>query len=109
MNLDLPLDLDLIIPDPAPTLDEQFAAFHAANPWVADALERLTDDYLMTGHRRVGMKMLVEVLRWQYDRQTTGDPFKVNNNYTSRYARLLVSRRPEWGDVFQTRELRSAS
>lgn len=38
------------------TIQERFDAFHAANPWVADALEALAADWLEHGHQRVGVK-----------------------------------------------------
>jgi hypothetical protein len=47
------------------TLDERFAAFHNANPWVADRLEDMTDDLIRRGANKVGIKMLFEVMRWQ--------------------------------------------
>ena len=87
------------------SIQDRFESFHDLNPWVLDALEQLTADYVVRGRRRLGIKMLVEVLRWQYGRATTGDDFKLNNNYSSRYVRLIQERHPEWSDVFQTREL----
>jgi hypothetical protein len=90
------------------TLQAQFESFHAANPWVFRALERLAADYLRTGARRVGIGMLFEVLRWHYGRATQGDSFKLNNSYRSRYVRLLLDRHPDWADRFETRELRTA-
>jgi hypothetical protein len=90
------------------TLQAQFESFHAANPWVFRALERLAADYLRTGARRVGIGMLFEVLRWHYGRATQGDSFKLNNSLRSRYVRLLIARHPEWSDRFETRELRTA-
>lgn len=94
---------------PPPTIEAHFQAFHAANPWVYDALEHLAADLLSRGRRRIGIRMLWEVVRWQYERQTT-DPsssFKANDHYHSRYARLLIARHPEWADAFETRELRT--
>ena len=90
------------------TIQDRFESFHNLNPWVLDALEQLTADYVQRGRRRLGIKMLVEVLRWQYGRATTGDEFKLNNNYSSRYVRLILERHPEWSDIFATRELLSA-
>lgn len=93
------------------TIAERFDAFHQANAWVLDALEQMTADLIRRGRHRVGMKMLVEVIRWNYARHTStqnsGD-FKVNNDFTSRYARLILDRHPEWHGVFETRELRAA-
>jgi hypothetical protein len=85
-----------------------FERFHKENPHVLDRLLELTDEYLMQGHSKVGIGMLFEVLRWTEDMSTTGDAFKLNNNYRSRYVRLMLKRRPDWADVFSTRELVAA-
>lgn len=110
-SVQLELDIEgLVAPtyEKDATIQERFEAFHAANPWVYRAFEQLTEDWLRTGHQRIGMKMLAEILRWEYGRQTKGDVFKLNNTLVSRYARLLIDRHPEWADVFETRELKSA-
>lgn len=89
------------------TIDERFARFHADNEWVYVALERLAVDLYERG-RRFGVKALVEVVRWEYSRATTSDDgLKVNNSFTSRYARLLLERHPEFDGFIETRELRS--
>lgn len=90
------------------TIQERFEEFHRLNDWVLTALEKMTVDYMERGHKRVGIGMLTEVLRWQYGRQTTGDAFKLNNSYRSRYVRLMVERHPEWDDVFEQRALKAA-
>lgn len=103
---------ELITPDlePTATIQEQFEAFDAANPWVYEALVTLTRDWLAAGHSRAGLKAFVEVIRWSYGRQTTDEwsPFRINNNLTSRFVRKLIDEHPEWSDVFATRELRAA-
>lgn len=96
-----------VTPAPAATIADRFAAFHAANPWVADHLERLAVDDLANGAQRIGVKHYVEVLRWQHRRATTGAPFKFDNSLTSHYARLLIERRPELADVIELRRCRT--
>jgi hypothetical protein len=96
-----------VTPAPAATIADRFAAFHAANPWVADHLERLAVDDLTNGAQRIGVKHYVEVLRWQHRRATTGAPFKFDNSLTSHYARLLIQRRPELAAVIETRQVRA--
>ncbi|HKY57631.1 MAG TPA: hypothetical protein VJL80_06305 [Aeromicrobium sp.] len=95
-------------PDSTLTIQQRFERFHADNPWVYSALESLTADWLTRGHRRVGIKQMFEVVRWQYGRSTSGDSFKVNNDFTSRYARALLDAHPEWADAIEVRELRAA-
>lgn len=107
-QLTLPL-APLVTPEYAEhlTIAERFAAFHAANPHVADALEVLAAQWL-AHHKRVGMKALIERLRWESGLATIGDAYRLNNSYTSHYARLLIQRHPDWADSIQLRELRAA-
>jgi hypothetical protein len=73
-------------------------------------LVKLTRELKTKGHRKVGMKMLFEVLRWQYMRGTY-DPsadFKLNHNYHSRYARHIAENYPDLADVFEVRALKAS-
>lgn len=92
-------------PGTGATIDDRFHDFHRKNPWVYAALEAMTADLIASGQRRIGMKMLTEVLRWRYYRQSIGSRFKLDNSLTSRYARLLIAEHPEWDGVFETRRL----
>ncbi len=89
------------------TLDEQFDEYHRQNPHILDALIRLTDMAVSRGHRKIGMSLLVGQLRWESMMSTTGDEYKLNNNYNSRYVRLIEEVRPDLVGVFGKRELRS--
>lgn len=112
MTAQLALDLSpLTEPDytPEATLAERFAAFHRANPHVADALEHLAEQWLAAGHSRVGMKALVERLRWESGIRTVGGAYRINNSHVSFYARLLVERRPEWADAIEMRRAQADS
>lgn len=87
-----------------PKVERAFRIFHRTNPHVLRSLIELTEELHRTGARRIGMKMLFEVLRWQTMLATRGDDFKLNNNYCSYYARVLMHRRPEFRGMFQLRE-----
>lgn len=105
-----PLDLSPLVEpeyDADLPIAERFALFHEANPHVAHALEALAGQWLAR-HSRVGMKALFERLRWESGIATVGDAYRLNNDFTSHYARLLIERRPEWADAIETRRLRAA-
>lgn len=95
-------------PTPA-GLEAQFNDYHAANPHVYAALAREGRVLLARGHRKLGIKMLYERLRWQVYMETTDDQydFKLPNNYTAYYARLLMEQEPDFAGVFTLAELRS--
>ena len=100
----LELDFDIEL-----TPAEKFERFHELNPQVFSALEKMTTELTNRGRKRIGIKMLFEVLRWNYY-MDTNDPnsdFKINNNYAPYYSRLLIDKHPEWANVFELRTIRS--
>lgn len=92
-------------PNPEDTIREAFLRFHADNPHVYDELVMLARRAISRGATRLGIKMMFEVLRWRHTLRTGGDDFKLNNNYHSYYARLIMSREADLGDVFELRKL----
>lgn len=92
------------------TIQKRFELFHAANPWVYDELLTLCWTMRDRGRRRLGIGMLFEVLRWNWYLQTD-DPtseWKLNNNYRSRYARLIIDEHPRLDGFFELRALKVA-
>lgn len=96
--------------DPPPdSIDARFWAYHRANPEVYERLRSKALRLRRQGFSRYSIKTLVEVLRWEDDVETD-DPntgYRINNVYTSRYARLLMAREPELRGFFETRALHS--
>lgn len=90
------------------TIVERFAVFHEANPHVAALLAEMALALKAQGRTRYGIKALIEALRFQYNVQTTGDDFKINNDFTAHYARLLMREYPALAGFFETREIRAS-
>lgn len=88
------------------TIQEHFESFHKHNPHVYAALKSLALQMLSNGVRRYGIKGLFEILRWQFSLQTNGEAFRLPNNFTSRYARLLIQQEPQLEGFFELCELR---
>lgn len=85
------------------TIAERFERFHERNPQVYAALRQMALELRRRGHRQYGIKALFEVLRFNSAMQTHGDTFKLNNNYTALYARLLMDQEPELDGFFELR------
>lgn len=107
------IDLPAIVPPPATpgrrklSIAEQFMAFHRHNPQVYTALHYLAFNLVASGRKRGSINQLFEVLRYEYSLRTHGDDYKLNNNYRSHYARLLMNNEPALRGWFETRDLRS--
>jgi len=91
------------------SIESAFRAFHEVNPWVYTALVRLARDLHNRGRDRIGIGMLFEVLRWQHAIASTdqASDFKLNNNYRSRYARMIMRTEPDLDGIFELRRLTS--
>jgi hypothetical protein len=92
------------------TIDAKFAEFHRANPHVYATLVRLAREAKGAGKTKIGVKALWERMRWDLWLSTvdTIDEPKLNNDFTSRFARLIEEREPDLRGLFETRRLRAA-
>lgn len=93
--------------DTVKTLDDRFREFHEENPQVYERLVGMTYDLAGKGRKKIGMKMLFEVIRWRTLLETTDPIYKLNNSYASRYARMIVDDYPEFTGLFEYRNLKS--
>jgi hypothetical protein len=86
------------------SLEEKFHRFHDANPDVYAQLYDLAIDWRSRGSEVWSTKGMFEVLRWQRrSLRLDGDqPFKMNNNYTAFYARMLMQE-PALEGMFEVR------
>lgn len=91
------------------SLEERFWEFHRLNPSVYHALVRLARQVKAAGRTHFGIGALFERLRFEAALQTWGDEYRLNNNYRSRYARLIMAQEPDLEGFFETRELHTHS
>lgn len=91
------------------SIQQDFERFHAANPHVYDELVRLARLYRARVGTFPGVKMLWEVARWNLALEIrAANVWKLNNDFTSRYARLMMDQEPDLADAFETRRLKAA-
>lgn len=104
----IPLPFDPLVQPEVPkdaTIRQRFEAFHKANPHVYGHLVRLALDIRQRGHDKWGIANLFEVLRWESALYTTGDPYRLNNNFRAWYARILMADNSELEGFFEVRKL----
>ena len=85
---------------------QQFLAFHARHPHVYVQLKRMAMQLRRKGYVRYSIKGLFEVLRFNLALHPDKSKWKLNNNLTAYYARLLMSREPVLKTFFAIREQR---
>lgn len=74
------------------SIDDLFADFHRRHPEIYQTLKSTAAKWVARGARRISVRALYEVARMNHWLSTTsGEPWTLNNNYTSRYARMLAA------------------
>lgn len=93
--------------DVAPSPDHielDFWAFHTAHPEVYTELRDLALRLRRQGRQHYGIKALYEIVRFNRSLSTRSSAdWKLNNNFTSLYARMLMQNEPALRDFFRTR------
>jgi hypothetical protein len=90
------------------TIQTQFEDFHMANPHIYTEIVSMAREWKKVGKRKLGIGMVFEVLRWNTAITTKSLDFKLNNNYRSRYVRLIEEQESDLVGIFRTRVLQSA-
>tara|TARA_R110000744_G_scaffold206864_1_gene325498 strand:+ start:938 stop:1243 length:306 start_codon:yes stop_codon:yes gene_type:complete len=91
------------------TIKDSFDNFHLTNPQVYSIFEAKAFTAIRMGKTKMSSKLILNVIRWEAFIQTT-DPnstYKINDAYTSHYARLFAEKNPAHADVFNYRALRA--
>jgi hypothetical protein len=91
------------------TIQARFETWIERHPDVYQEFKRIAESLLAHRRTHYGAKAIMEVLR--YHRIVSGadetEPFKINNNYSSRIARKLMDEDERFVGFFETRELKT--
>lgn len=92
------------------TIQERFEKFHRSHPEVYGLFCRFCDELIRAGRVRNSADNVLHRIRWESavneDREFDG--YKINNDFTSRYARLWMTEHLKHNHFFALRELRAA-
>lgn len=88
------------------TIAERWIEYHLNNPHVYKEFERRAFGLLDAGETRIGVALLREAMRYDRSIRTLSWDFKIPNDYTPYYARLLILKNPVFEDVIVLRQWR---
>jgi hypothetical protein len=91
------------------SIQEAFDCFHSENPHVYELFKRYVREIVKTKGRSVktSSKMIINRIRWEVYLNTTSEDFRINDAFTSRYARKFSEEFPDFAHLFNYRDLRS--
>ena len=83
-----------------------FIQYHEENPVIWKLFKEVTFEAIEKGFKNYGSKGIFEVIRWNKCSPIKSDGFKLNNNYTSDYARKFMLHYPEHKEFFRVRKIK---
>lgn len=83
-----------------------FKQYHNECPQIYVEFKRLAFQLINRGYVRLGAKQIFEVIRWQ-TMVSGNDQYKLNNNFTSDYARMFELDHPIYVGYFTKRLCKS--
>jgi hypothetical protein len=89
--------------DVQPHIFYSFRDFHEENPKIFRLFRKFAYQLKRAGKAQYGAKAIMERIRWHLAVETNDEDFKINNNYTSCYARLLVANNQRFKGFFELR------
>lgn len=82
-----------------------FSAFHDENPSVYEAFKKFTLEAIQKGFNNGSADFIFHIIRWETKTTDANqDGFKVNNNFSSLYARMFIDEFPQHRYFFRTRK-----
>ena len=107
-NSKFPLFTDLFAKDFSSTRGQQiydrWKAWHEANPRFWNLFVKFTFDLINAGHQHGSADMICHRIRWESALELNSrEPVRVNNDYTSLWARLFAAQHPQHSEFFRRR------
>jgi hypothetical protein len=90
------------------TLKDRFDAYHGDNPHVYDMFKAYTFTAMKKGLAQYSAWAIVNRMRWESDVETTGNKFKLPNDFIALYARKFMEDFPAHSGFFRTKSMTRA-
>ena len=87
-------------------LKDKWWAWHKENPEFYELFKKFTFQAIQKGHRRLSAWLIVNRLRWETMIVTTGNEYKISNDFIALYARLFMHEYPDYKGFFRTKPMK---
>ena len=87
-------------------LKQRWWHWHNENPHVYDLFEQFTFEAINKGHKKLSAWLIINRVRWETDVVTTGNEFKISNDYIAFYSRLFMSKHPQYEGFFRVNTMK---
>lgn len=87
-------------------LGRRWYRWHKDNPDFFPLFERFTFEAVNRGHKRLSGWLIANRVRWETSIVTTGDDYKISNDFIALFARLFMVKHPRYEGFFRTKRMK---
>jgi len=84
---------------------QEWWEWHQKNPEVWKMFERFSFEAVQSGRKKISHWLIMNRIRWETAILTTGNDFKISNDYIAFYARLWKATHPAHANLFNTKRM----
>jgi hypothetical protein len=87
-------------------LGRAWVVWHTTNPEFFTLFEQFTAEALRRGHKKLSGWLIANRVRWETSIVTTGNDYKISNDFIALFARLYMVRNPKYIGFFRTKRMK---
>jgi hypothetical protein len=87
-------------------LGRAWVKWHQTNPEFFVLFERFTAEALRRGHKNLSGWLIANRVRWETSIVTTGNDYKISNDFIALFARLYMVRNQQHVGFFRTKRMK---
>ncbi|MAE54593.1 MAG: hypothetical protein CMK23_01220 [Porticoccaceae bacterium] len=84
----------------------KWKAFHFENMHIWEEFEKQTFELIKSGVTKSSPWLVINKMRWDHAIKTSGDDFKISNDFIAYYSRLFLARHPKHINFFTIKPLK---
>jgi hypothetical protein len=85
---------------------QEWWEWHKKNPHVWALFEQFSREAVSRGRKKISHWLIINRIRWETSIVTTGNDFKISNDYIAFYARLWIALYPAHKDLFNVKKMK---
>ena len=84
----------------------KFLKYDEQNPKYWDEFVKRTNEFINDGYKRIGAKLIVEMIRWDEVCRESKVAYNFSNDFHAYYARKFVKMYPQYKTLFELRPIK---
>jgi hypothetical protein len=81
--------------------------WHKKNPHIWLEFQEQTHELIKSGVKKSSAWLVINKMRWDHAIKTSGDDFKISNDFIAYYARMFRAKNPDHQEFFTIKPLKS--